>query len=320
MIKAEIVAHSKTKQGHEVISYVLDYPIIIHAEVMTHRMFSRNAASARAIPYLKYRDTIKENLFIPKAWQKAHSGMQGTEYLSHEEQILCNDIWENAFEFAVDHADQLVLGQKATKQLANRLLHPFAYIRVLVTTGVDEGLKNFFELRNHPDAEIHIQELAQKMQQEYLISTPTQLAPGGWHYPFKREVAKTFVDSLDTVGQVRYFMDNVDLPEFKETLIKIATGMAARTSYTLFPEERGLETYVRIHDKMVSSVPFHASPFEHSLRAMTEGEYEMFMKSRIVYDTEIDGYAQKVEYGWCDNFRGLISYRYMLANNLPIIR
>ena len=318
MIKAEIVAHSKTKQGHELISYVLDYPIIIHAEVMTHRMFSRNAASARAIPYLKYRDTLAENLFIPKAWQKNHSGMQGTEYLSKEEQKLCDDIWKSAFGYAVDHADQLVLGQEATKQLANRLLHPFAYIRVLVTTGVDEGLKNFFELRNHEDAEIHIQELAQKMQQEYLISTPSQLQPGGWHYPFKREVAKAFIDSLNTVEQVRHFMDNTQLPEFKETLIKIATGMAARTSYTLFPEERGSETYIRIHDKMVNSVPFHASPFEHSLRSMTDEEYELFVKVRMKADYPGGNSYVVSEKGWCDNFRGAISYRYLLANNLNI--
>ena len=317
MIKAEIVAHSKTPQGHELISYVLDYPLIIHAEVMTHRMFSRNAASARAIPYIKYRDSVEQNLFVPLAWQKAHSGMQGTEYLSEQDQIDCNKAWEDAFYEAKESADYLVLRKKATKQLANRLLHPFAYMRLLVTTGVNEGLKNFFELRNHEDAEIHIQALAKEMEQKYVLSQPEPLKEGGWHVPFKKEVSKSLMTLL-TPEELAAVMETSTLSEeLGHKFVKIATGMAARTSYTLFPEEKDAEVYLRIHDKMIDSVPFHASPFEHCIRVMNDTEYKAFSKTRIIADFPGDIPYAVLENGWCDNYRGGISYRYLIANNLP---
>ena len=52
-IKVEIVADSINQQGDRLTSLVLTYPRIIHAEMMTHRMFSRNASSSRAVPVQK---------------------------------------------------------------------------------------------------------------------------------------------------------------------------------------------------------------------------------------------------------------------------
>jgi thymidylate synthase ThyX len=48
-ITAKIIAHSITEDGKEIITWELEYPRFIHAEFMTHRLFSRNAASSRAI-------------------------------------------------------------------------------------------------------------------------------------------------------------------------------------------------------------------------------------------------------------------------------
>lgn len=39
-MKVTVVAHSKNPQGDEIFSIIARYPRIIHAEVMTHRMFS----------------------------------------------------------------------------------------------------------------------------------------------------------------------------------------------------------------------------------------------------------------------------------------
>ena len=81
MIKSEIVGHSKNKHGEEVISVLCTFPRIILAEVNTHRMLSKNTSSSRAIPFNKMLEAIKNDPFIPIAWQKEHSGMQGTEYI-----------------------------------------------------------------------------------------------------------------------------------------------------------------------------------------------------------------------------------------------
>ena len=81
MIKAEIVAHSISPQGEQLFSVLATFPRIILAEVNTHRMLSKNTASSRAIPFKKMVQSVKDNPFIPLAWQKDHPGMQGTEYL-----------------------------------------------------------------------------------------------------------------------------------------------------------------------------------------------------------------------------------------------
>lgn len=90
-IEAKVIAHSinteivdKTKRfGHpEIGTMVATFPRIILAEFNTHRMFSRNSASSRAIPFKKVLKSVQENPFIPLAWQEDHSGMQGTKYLS----------------------------------------------------------------------------------------------------------------------------------------------------------------------------------------------------------------------------------------------
>jgi thymidylate synthase ThyX len=43
-IKAQIIEHSVSPRGKELITIELEYPRFIHGELMTHRVFSRNAA------------------------------------------------------------------------------------------------------------------------------------------------------------------------------------------------------------------------------------------------------------------------------------
>ena len=80
MIEAKIIADSICPKGHRITTYILTFPRMILAELNTHRLFSRNSASSRAIPFNKMVEVVKENPFIPIAWQKDHKGMQGTEY------------------------------------------------------------------------------------------------------------------------------------------------------------------------------------------------------------------------------------------------
>jgi len=91
MIKAEIVADSLSPQGNRITTMQVTFPRMILAELNTHRLFSRNSASSRAIPFKKTVKSVINNTFIPMAFQKSHSGMQGTAYLdmnkvyTHEE-------------------------------------------------------------------------------------------------------------------------------------------------------------------------------------------------------------------------------------------
>ena len=88
MIQAKIIADSKNKFGNRITTMIVTIPRIILAEFNTHRMFSRNSASSRAIPFEKMVKSVKENPFIPIAWQKDHKGMQGTEYFQENETFI----------------------------------------------------------------------------------------------------------------------------------------------------------------------------------------------------------------------------------------
>lgn len=166
MIKSEIIADSINPHGNRITTFICDFPRIILAEVNTHRAFSRNSASSRAIPFNKMVEKVKEQPFIPMAWQKDHKGMQGTEYLNtstiygYKDDFLIPGIpiptpkptshltasietWLAARDSAVAQAKQLSdIG--VTKQLCNRLLEPFMYHRAIITATEYE---NFFTLR-----------------------------------------------------------------------------------------------------------------------------------------------------------------------------
>ena len=130
-INAEIIGHSLSPQGDELISVLCTFPRIILAEVNTHRMLSKNTSSSRAIPFQKMLEAVEENPFIPIAWQKQHSGMQGIEYFENAKQLT--EDWTTASKIALKEAKKLHDGAGITKQLTNRLLEPFMWTTMLIT-------------------------------------------------------------------------------------------------------------------------------------------------------------------------------------------
>ena len=157
-IQAEIVADSLSPQGDRLISLLITFPRIILAEVNTHRMLSKNTSSSRAIPFNKMVEVVKENPFIPIAWQKEHKGMQGSEYITVEKEIsFCRKAWLMGRDDAIISAKGMSEELEVTKQLCNRLLEPFMWTTMLIT-GSKEGWDNFHSLRN-PVYEIDLDNL-----------------------------------------------------------------------------------------------------------------------------------------------------------------
>lgn len=152
-IKAEIIADSICNDNR-ITTFILTYPRCIHGELLTHRIFSRNSASSRAIPFEKMAQMVRTDPFIPLFWQKNHTGMQGTEYFTDNENEISH--LKNAWLLARDNALNTALYlnrcfenedgsiEGVTKQLTNRLLEPFMYHTSLVTA---TEFDNFFELR-----------------------------------------------------------------------------------------------------------------------------------------------------------------------------
>lgn len=149
MYRCEILADSKNLQGDRITTMKITFPRIVLAEFNTHRMFSRNSASSRAIPFKKMVQMVQDNPFIPLAWQKDHRGMQGNEYFDDVLSIeFAKSNWLTARDWAVMSAKSLHSTDNGygsiTKQLCNRLLEPFMWHTVIVTATEWE---NFFNLR-----------------------------------------------------------------------------------------------------------------------------------------------------------------------------
>ena len=145
MYNVEILADSLSPQGNRLITMKITFPRFILAELNTHRMFSRNSASSRAIPFKKMVQMVEENPFIPIAWQKDHKGMQGNQYKEGDSEIqLCINKWLDARDNAVQSATLLNNNESVTKQLCNRLLEPFMWHTVIVSA---TEFSNFFNLR-----------------------------------------------------------------------------------------------------------------------------------------------------------------------------
>jgi len=301
MIEARVIADSISPQGDRLTTFILTFPRIILAEFNTHRMFSRNSASSRAIPFEKMVKSVQDNPFIPIAWQKDHKGMQGSEYVTSEEEIQRRiDIWLTSRDWAIKTAKYLYQ-EDVTKQLCNRLLEPFMWHTVIMTSG-KEGLENFFDLRDHEAAEIHIQELARKMKEVYNESKPKQLQAGEWHIPFGDNIIMSILDQ----HEIAYKFPNIK--SINDLKIQIATARCARVSYTVVGEEGKEPNYdndLKLHDRLLESG--HFSPFEHCAKVMSDTEYSNFVKG----DTSKAKQGSNI-YGWCNNFKGFIPYRYLI--------
>jgi len=330
----EILADSLSPQGERLTTMKVTFPRIMLAEFNTHRMFSRNSASSRAIPFNKMVKMVQENPFIPIAFQRTHKGMQGTEYLTGQKAIDAKQYWLSARNEAVESAIVLY-NNDITKQLCNRLLEPFMWHTVIVTA---TEWNNFFNLRcpvythvsdkldgtsvtvfkskkdyehcygkqgftalewlkiNTSQSDIHIQAIAELMWDAINESVPKQLQAGEYHIPFG--------DNINLTETQKYFGED----SYK---IKIATARCARISFQTLGDNPKIdyEADIRLHDMLVESG--HWSPFEHVAKAMTHQEYYQF-RNGWLDNTSEEVISQSA--GWSRNFRGFIQYRALIDN------
>lgn len=222
----------------------LTYPRFVHAEFMTHRDFSRNAASSRAIPVSKMIEAIKTDPVIPVWWGKAQSGMQAKEEVDPKWREWCVDEWLAARDHAVTHVEKLV-GMGLHKQIPNRILEPWMWITVIASA---TRWSNFFALRVHPDAQPEIQKIAEMAYAVREASTPAELEPGEWHLPL--------------VGP-EYGDDCYDGYRRNPVNKAISVGRCARVSYLTHDGIRDPQKDIELHDRLKSQTPGHWSPFEH---------------------------------------------------------
>lgn len=270
-IHAKIIAHSRPAFGNipDLITFQLRYPRLVHSEVMTHRVFSRNASSSRAIPVKRLIEDVLSDTAMPIHWGRNQKGMQAFEENSdliyHEavspfdvlearfEGVTAEQAWRKARDNAVAVA-RAFAGAEYHKQIVNRLLEPFSHINVVVTAS---NYDNFLHLRRHPDAQPEIKALADRMWEALQDSTPEVLEQGEWHTPYAPKGSKRITaegeETLLTLDQ----------------RIKCSVSRCARVSY-LTHDGRipALEEDLELYDRLLGSQPLHASPAEHQAQFM----------------------------------------------------
>ena len=261
IIKASIISDSCNPKGYRLTSFVLTFPRIILAEFNTHRAFSRNSSSSRAIPFNKMVDMVKNYPFIPIKFQKDHKGMQGFEYYDGEDHNKCVQDWLKARDLALEAA--LGFRLPVTKQLRNRLLEPFMWQTVIVSA---TDFENFFRLRLHEDTEIHFQDLAEKMLIAYNNSNPKLLSHGEFHIPFGDNIDDNRLQSLISEG----IIENNSIENLK---IKIAIARCARVSYLNFNGKDDYVADIELYNRLIGQIPRHMSPAEHVAMALDSDEY-----------------------------------------------
>lgn len=274
---ARIILASKPTNGAPPIFTIhAHYPDIIHGEVLTHRDFSRNARSMRAVPVKTLLEEVRKDPFVPWHWGMNQKGMQATEECN--EQICIGSYWEggphndreikdmvsreDAWIMEANHAaDKAEAYANAGyhKQVANRIIAPYTWKDTLITS---TKWANFLHLRDHSDAEPHFQDLAKMVREALLGAEFQELGLGWWHLPYID--VRTYQEVID------YLRNGLQINPTDERILtvlrKVSVARCARISYRPFNGDSTIAAEVQRHDDLVASNPLHASPAEHQAK------------------------------------------------------
>lgn len=317
-IDAKIVAHSKSSvTGKEIITWELVYPRFIHSEFLTHRLFSRNAASSRAIPVAKMLEMVREHPAMPVRFGANQAGMQD-KGVDHDAMISGWDgngiggkigdfipdcftpkgAWTMAARTASMWAE--VFAEAGYhKQIANRLIEPYQWMKTVMTA---TELDNWFWLRDHNDADPTIHALASVMWEAKQNSAAVTLTPDDWHMPYFNGshgrgcwVKDAETDSL-------------------EDALAISSSCCAQVSYRKLDDS--LEKAKDIFAKLIESKPCHASPTEHQAKPMRKENWGSNLSS--FRQTWEDGITHCDRDGnlWSGNFKGWVQHRQLIPDNV----
>lgn len=341
---ATVVADSENPFGDRLTTMVVTFPRIVLAEFNTHRMFSRNSASSRAIPFKKMIERVRKSPFIPLAFQKEHTGMQGTEYITDKAHIQsCVSKWIKASNYAMEIAENLD-SFGVTKQICNRLLEPFLWHTVIISS---THFENFFELRcpqyytvegesfrswndlvdnlmrvrkanrdvvDAYDEADTLERLKRNRSQADIHIQP--VAEAMWDAlkassPKKLKAGEWHIPFGDEINTGNHFfgfsVENYQ-DRVEELKRQISVATCARISYgNISPADADYQKDVDLYHRLCSSR--HASPFEHVAQVMGPDSYMRNVKGK---GTLVDGellFNDSSE-GWVGNFKGFVQQRY----------
>jgi thymidylate synthase ThyX len=259
---ARVLLDSLSPAGVRLTTLEVTFPRFVLAEFNTHRVFSKNSASSRAIPTSKLIERVQNDPAMPLEWGKNKPGMSASDVLADDTAQEARRIWLRARDEAVAHAKQL-LELEVHKQELNRLLEPFLWHTVIVSA---TEWQNFFELRCAPNAQPEIRAVALLMREAMASSVPQKLDYGQWHTPLLQPDENT-----------------LEL----EIRRRVSAARCARVSYLTHEGTREIERDLELYERLRSDR--HLSPFEHVATPAPDDEFHANFRGWTQLRREIEG-------------------------------
>ena len=253
---AKVIADSVSPAGIRLTTMEVTFHRFVLAEFNTHRVFSRNSASSRAIPFKKQVARVMDNPAIPVKWAAEQRGMQGGDEIDYP--WLARGNWLEARSNAINSAARLAnLG--VHKSIVNRLLEPFMWHTVIVTATEWQG---FWDQRCSELAQPEIKVAAELMREAYDASTPSEVDYDEWHLPYVTD--EDWDSAISIIDSVPYSWNAEEYNNAVVDVVKhVSVARSARVSYLNHDGTRNIKRDLDLYDRLVSADPLHASPLEH---------------------------------------------------------
>lgn len=281
---ANIIQDSISPHDIQFTTVEVTVPKFINAEINTHRVFSRNGSSSRAIPIIKTVEEVTTNPFLPPDVRKNQKGMQGFEHLSDEERDAWHTELKLVAEFLGDKVRDWNEAWGIHKQHLNRIIEPFKWQKILISS---TEWSNWDHLRLDKAADPSIYIIADLIKKARDESTPKLLNFGEWHTP--------------------YYSDEED----RNAALKGSTARCARVSYKTHDNQNpDIQKDIGLHDMLKKEQ--HMSPFEHQAMPMNAPmvtnlkEFDPVLWERGVTHVDRNGAF------WSGNLRGWVQHRQLI--------
>lgn len=262
--------------GIRLTTMQLRYWRAYHSELLTHRVFSKNASSSRAIPISKTIKQVWNDPAGPTHWGSNQPGMKAREELTGFKRVFAQKTWKYSSRLMCSLVWLVNKVSKPHKQTFNRLLEPWQYISVVIT-GTEWD--NFFELRDHEDALPEFRMLTKEMKKCLNESIPKKIQKGEWHLPYINEEEKLIYGN--------------------DICIKMSAARCCRVSYLKHNGEfSSVDDDLKLFNKLAGAKPRHLSPLEHQATPI-----DTYPNRHNL----LDAYGNK----YSGNLKGWLQYRHL---------
>lgn len=295
---AKVILDSVGPNGKRIVSVETRYWRAIHSEIMTHRDRARNAASSRAIPFIRRvpctcqpnpmyappdcprcqgsgkmivenctYSRILNDAFFPEFMGTEQKGMQSGGELQEPNRTNCLASIQRMRDFCLAECEYL-FEQGLHKSVINRYLEPWSYITVIMTA---TEWRNFFRLRVHPKAEKHFNKVAGQISDAISRSVPQELRAGEWHMPYLRNQDYEEVVFAPETKEVAQRLGVLKSVATEWRLKRISAARCARLSYLTQDGVRDHGEDIRLFEALIhpkidqdrDDDVIHSSPLEH---------------------------------------------------------